>query len=234
MSSYPHNLFCDETDTDGKPFFYIGGVACPPVTTDRIDTTIEALKSEFQITGRVKWSKVGNNPRFIEFYKKLIDIFFDEKYVYLHIMRFEKTSGWKTWSKNERERFFKCYYIFFQHNLSLFRKYDVYLDDLSVKKKYVWQQLKYAFNASRNSKREEYSHTRDIQKAGIKLLTNQSSRSQNLLQWVDILINVYKSAPESSQGKKALIEHFQQRNADIRPSIIYKEWVFDVNKVQKR
>jgi hypothetical protein len=109
MASY-HNFCCDETDTDGKPFFYIGGVACPPVTTDRINTKIEAIKSEFNINGRVKWSKVGNNARFIELYKKLIDIFFDEKYVYLHIMRFEKTRNWKKWCKNETERFFNLDY----------------------------------------------------------------------------------------------------------------------------
>lgn len=184
------------------------------------------------MTGRIKWIKVGNNPRFIEFYKKLIDIFFEEKYVYLHIMRFEKTEDWKKWSKSERERFFKCYYIFFKHNLSLFRKYYVYLDDLSVKKKYVWQQLKYSFNISRNTKREQYYHTRDIQKGGIKLLANQNSRSVNLLQWVDILINVYKSVPENSIGKKALIEHFQKRNRDVKPAIIYKEWVFDPGKIK--
>jgi hypothetical protein len=96
----------------------------------------------------------------------------------------------------------------------------VYLDDLSVKKKYVWKQLKYAFNVSRNSKREEYYHTRDIQKGGIKLLANCSSRTENLLQWVDILINVYKSVPDNSVGKKALIEYFQKRNEEAKPLFI--------------
>jgi hypothetical protein len=69
-------VFCDESDKFGKYFsnFY-GGVIVGSSQYTRISERLNNAKSEENLFGEIKWSKVTG--QYLEKYKKVLSIFFE-------------------------------------------------------------------------------------------------------------------------------------------------------------
>ena len=217
-------IFCDESDTDGKPYFLIGGLECTPVRRDYVAKKIKLLKYENNINHELKWTGIGNNERYINIYKSLIDIFLKEKFLNFKIVKFNKNMDWKKWSKNEDERFYKCYYYFLQSYMSPYKRYNIYLDDKDVSRKYNRESLYWALTNSFKSKDPllQYNNKKNVQ-----ILKSVCSRNEELIQLVDVLIKASFN-DSTSHGKKEISSYFIN---NFNPKII--EWEFDITKTKE-
>ena len=219
------HLYCDESGIDGKPSFYIGGIECTPRRAEILKAAIKNLRDTYLYYHEFKWQSVGNNAKYVTLYKALIDIFLNDKYSGFHLMKINKNEKWKSWTKTEEERFFRCYYYFLLKNMNPYKRYQVFLDDKSISKKYKWKSLYWSITNKFNQKEPEYIY-------GNKKLINSlipiDSKKDDLIQLVDVLINAATAKPQS-EGKKELAEYLQGKIGND----YHEDWQFDYEKVKK-
>lgn len=224
MATEYSNLFCDESDTDGKKYFLMGAIECTPRRTEIVLGKIKSLRDRYKFPHEFKWTRIGNNDHYINIYKSLVDIFLDEEFVTLNIMKFNKGERWKNWSKNEDERFFKCYYYFLQYLMNPFKRYDIYLDDKSTSKAYNRRALYWSLINSFKAKEPEYRYNN---KKNLRTLSMVESRKIDMIQLVDVLLKASCNVSES-RGKREVSKHLME---GFTPNI--KEWNFDISKIKK-
>lgn len=225
MAVEHRDIFCDESDTHGKTYFLIGGIECTPRRTEIISEKIKAIKIDNNINHELKWTGIGNNERYINIYKSLVDVFLNDKFMNLKVIKFNKNQDWKKWSKSEDERFYKCYYYFLQNGMNPYKRYSIYLDEKEVSKKYNWDSLYWSLTNSFKSKEPEYLFNN---KKNVQILRAVKSRKEEMIQLVDVLTKASFSNDSKSKGKKEIANYFLE---NFNPNIV--EWNFDITKTKK-
>lgn len=89
-----YNIYCDESchlENDHKHIMVLGAVKCERTNKKQIVNDIRKLKLKHNINKfcEVKWAKVS--PSKIEFYKELVNYFFDNKYMMFRAVFIDKT-----------------------------------------------------------------------------------------------------------------------------------------------
>jgi len=228
------SLFCDESDIDGKQFFYIGGIECTNRRAEILKEKILELRKKENIGGEFKWTKISNNEKYINQYKDLVNIFAKDKFSKVYLMKIKKNQKWKMWSKSEEERFFKCYYNFLMMTMKTYEdvRYDIYIDDKDIQKKYRWDSLMFSL-------KNKYKGIYDYSNKGFKkvrILTKKDSGKDNLIQLTDVIINCVKSSA-TSLGKKEVQNHYTKSIEEWSEKGVKKEniidWEFDYEKIKK-
>lgn len=225
MAVEHRDIFCDESDTHGKTYFLIGGIECTPRRTEIITDKIKSLKSENNCNHELKWTGIGNNERYIQIYKSLIDIFLNDKFIKFKVIKFNKNKDWKKWSKSEDERFYKCYYYFLQSVMNPYKRHSIYLDEKEVSKKYNWDSLYWSLSNSFKAKEPEYLYNN---KKNVQILKAVKSRKEEMIQLVDVLLKASFNNNSKSKGKREISDYLHE---NFNPNII--EWNFDITKTKK-
>ena len=85
-------LYCDESRqdllvdkskvTDNNRYVCIGGIWIPNEKRSLFKASINLLKQKYGINKEFKWGNVSTNK--IDFYKELIDLFFDDQFKGVH------------------------------------------------------------------------------------------------------------------------------------------------------
>lgn len=225
MAVEHRDLFCDESDTHRRTYFLIGGIECSPRRSEIITNKIKLLKLEKNCDHELKWTGIGNNERYIEIYKSLIDVFLNDRYMNFKVMKFNKNRDWKKWSKSEDERFYKCYYYFLQSFMNPFKRYQIYLDEKEVSKKYNWDSLYWSLVNSFKAKEPEFSYNN---KRNIQILKTVKSRKEEMIQLVDVLTKASLNNNSKNKGKQEVANYFI-KNFD--PEV--EEWNFDIARTKQ-
>lgn len=234
MATQYRSIYCDESNIDGKGYFYIGGIECTNRRAEILKEKILKLRSVENLNGEFKWSKSSNNQRYLNQYKKLIEIFGKDKFSKIHLMKIKKNEKWKLWSKSEEERFFKCYYNFLMLTMNTFedKRYDIYIDQKETQKKYRWDSLMYAL-------KNRYQSIYDFSGRGykkVRILTKLDSKQSDLIQLTDVIINCIKSE-STNDGKKEISRYYKKlisiwKNKGVNKEEI-RQWEFDYEKIKK-
>ena len=224
MAVEHREIYCDESDTDGKNYFLIGGLECSPRRAEIIADKIKKLKIEANYPYEFKWTNIGNNDRFIGIYKALIDIYLNDKFLHFYLIKFNKNKDWKKWVNSEEQRFFRCYYYFLQSIMHPFKRYSVFLDKMELSKKYSWDSLYWALLNSFRAKEPEYLYNN---KKNITLLSSVDSKEMAMIQLTDVLIKATYNDSQSI-GKKQVSDYLIK---NMRHQI--EEWDFDITKTKK-
>lgn len=217
-------IYCDESDTDGKPYFLIGGLECTSRRAKIITEKIKELRLETGYQFEFKWTNIGNNEKYIKLYKSLIDIYLNDKFLHFNLIKFNKNKDWKKWTKNEEQRFFRCYYYYLQSLMNPYKKYSIYLDWKELRKKYNWDSLFWALTNAFKAKDPEYLFNN---KKNIKLLKAVNSKNIEMIQLTDVLIKATFNNNSQSIGKREISNYLLSK---MNPPIV--EWNFDIKKTK--
>jgi len=115
-------IFCDESDSEGTYFSnFFGGVIVGAADHDEISRQLNWLKSQLNLYGEVKWSKV--TERYLDKYKALMDRFMDlvvAGTLKIRIMFTQNAYQAKGLSADHLDNtYFLLYYQFIKHGFGL-------------------------------------------------------------------------------------------------------------------
>ncbi|WP_417910514.1 DUF3800 domain-containing protein [Candidatus Electronema sp. PJ] len=229
MAIERRSLFCDESETHA-PVFYIGGIECSQRRAEILSNKIIALRNKESFHHEFKWKNIGNNEKYINFYKKFLDIFFLDGYASMRIVRFDKQDrDWKNWSSNEDERFFKCYYCFLMNILKPYARYDILVDEKSIMKPYYWNSLYWSLTNKFKARETETDYRN---KKVVESLKPVDSKTNDLIQLVDVAIKSLISSPKGD-GRMEIVNHIKSYKDQTKyASVHISDWVFDAGKVK--
>lgn len=144
------DVYCDESSPDlffnqqqGK-YAIIGSLWMPYEKRTQFKSDINEIKNEFNYYSEIKWNKVSPNKE--EFFIKLIEYFFDSKFLRYRgiVIESDKVNLIK-FHKNDAElSFYKFYYQLLHHWLLDFNEYNIYLDIKTNRENYRIKELKNA------------------------------------------------------------------------------------------
>ena len=126
------NVYCDESchlEHDNSNIMVIGGVWCSKNRVKAISDKIKALKEQYQIkpNTEIKWVKVSNNKE--EFYKKLVELFFEEEINFRCIVVTDKSKLRHNDYNQDHNLFYdKMYYYMLLNIIEMKEQYNIYVD----------------------------------------------------------------------------------------------------------
>jgi hypothetical protein len=219
------NLYCDESchlENDHKKYMVLGCVSVAYNQVKRHTERIRELKKKHKFYGEIKWTGVSSSK--YQFYKDLIDYFFDTDIRFRAIVvdksRIENTR----FNQDFDTFYYKMYYQLLIHKKNSEYAYNVYLD------------IKDTLSA------EKVNRLKDILnvKFGVfRTVQNIQSKESVIMQIGDLLIGAvsYELNNESKNvnAKVHLIEKLKQHSdQEFFKSSHYKELKFNLFHIELR
>jgi hypothetical protein len=174
-----YHIYADETLLRGPIAFAFGALICTPRRAQILAGEIRKVRREVGYFGELKWNKTSEAS--IALHTRVVKISFDDRFARFSLMNIKKGHGWRSWGQSEEERFFKAYYLFLMSTVGPFSRYDVYLDERPLQKRYRWKTLHFLMNKNR---RQSW----DLKRKNIRTLAPIDSKSSDLLQLADLLL----------------------------------------------
>lgn len=187
-----YQFHCDETNVHNRPEFAIGGIRVTPNRYVAFEDRLNTFKANRGINHELKWNKV--NHRFLSLYKEFVTQLVEESSPTCFILRVTKGIRWSEFGRNEEERFFKCYYTFFNMFASSSYRHSLFLDYKSSKW-YRWQSLQFALNGkARRDYLTKINHIARVEPV--------NSKDDVVIQLADIMLGgmVYTGNDNTAKG----------------------------------
>jgi hypothetical protein len=200
-----YEFFCDESSTHGRPDFWLGGLRLTPEGSARLRNALIAYKKSTNIPFEMKWTSISNT--YLRRYFDFVDLFLNDISASFKALHITKGPHWRSFGRNEEERFFKSYYVFFKIFAGSGCRYDAYLD-YKTSKWYRWKILQFALNGS-------FRRDWGARAKTFRLVSPVDSKADVLLQLTDIILGAlqYRGPHESAKGRLAqhILAHCQTR-----------------------
>ena len=125
------NIYCDESchlrlTDNNQEVMAIGGITCNKDNVKEINEKIRILKRDYGINkAEIKWTKISNSK--LEFYKKFIDLFFDEDSLMFRVIIMDKNKT--NYDKyNHEDIYYIMYFYLLREMISTTEKNSIYVD----------------------------------------------------------------------------------------------------------
>jgi DNA-binding transcriptional ArsR family regulator len=204
------NVYCDESchlEHDHHSAMVLGAVWCLRKTAPAISRGIRALKQEHGLDARfeIKWTKVS--PAKAEFYRKVVDFFFDCDDLHFRalIVPDKSVLDHAAHEQTHDEWYYKMYFDMLKVIIDPQLRYHIYLDIKDTRGRRKVQKL-HRVLANAN-----YDFRREI----IERIQTVRSHETELLQLADLLIggvSYVNRGLSGNSGKEALVEHMRRRS----------------------
>ncbi len=208
-----YNIYCDESchlEHDNQKYMVLGGIICEKSDRNIIKKDILNIKKRYGISARseIKWNKVS--PSKLEYYKELVNYFFDNDNLRLRAVVIDKSQlNHKLFNQTHDDWYYKMYYYLLINLVEPKQENYIYLDIKDTKssskveglKKYLsFKLMDYDFNV-------------------IKNIQSINSQESTIMQLADLLIGaigyrnrkVYDNE-DCSWAKKELMMHVINRS----------------------
>jgi hypothetical protein len=204
------NIYCDESchlENDHQSLMVLGGVWLKQTDVKNISQKIKSLKEKFEMPRyrEIKWTKIS--PAKLDFYKGLIDLFFDEeKMCFRGLIALNKQDLCHDQFSGQSHDiwYYKMYFSMLKQILNKNNFYNIYLD---IKDTRGTPRIKKLHDVLSNNM---YDFDRNIIKK-IQLIRSEESE---IIQLADILIGALSYLNRklnTSTAKKQIIDHIKQR-----------------------
>lgn len=203
------NIYCDESchlEHDNSNIMVIGGVWCSKDKVKIISDKIKALKAEHGIkpNTEIKWVKVSRNKS--DFYKKLIELFFEEDINFRCIVVTDKSRLRHNEYNQDHNIFYdKMYYYMLLNIIENDEQYNIYVD---IKDSYTNDKCNILKSYISNKYNDVNGHI-------IQKIQPINSRESQLLQLADILIGsitYYNRKIDTNKTKCEMIELIKKKS----------------------
>lgn len=200
-------IYCDESGIEALSnkqahlYAAIGGIWIPSEHRKNFKTSLKSIKNNFNIHGEFKWNKVS--PAYFDFYKDIIDFFFQTDYVRFRIILLEasKIDNYKFHRGDNELGFYKFYYQLLHHWIFDFNTYDIFLDFKVNRNKGRLKELNRVLNNSNLT-------------SNVKQVQGLPSEENLGIQLADLLTGVVAAKFNqkiTSPAKTALIDHIEKK-----------------------
>lgn len=202
------NIYCDESchlQNDKTNIMVLGALSVDSTDKIRIVDSIRKIKSEFKIkkTVELKWTKASKSK--LDMYKKLIDLFFDEKLCFRVViahnkkeLSFSSEDDYNTW-------YYKMYFLLLDKMINNpNEQYKILLD---IKDTLGAPKVVFLHDVLSNN---IYDFKKDV----IKEMHQIDSNRNDLLQLCDILIGIFsyeRRNLNTSPIKAEIVDYFKKR-----------------------
>lgn len=200
------NLYCDESchlEHDQQRIMVLGAVTCPAAEARRIARSIRVLKDKHGLARNfeIKWSKVS--PAKMDFYRDLIDLFFEEKSLRFRALVVADKSRLRheDYDQDHDTWYYKMYYYMLLPLLRAQARFRIYLDIKDTRSEIKVQRLGKFLR----------SHLADGTGSILENIQQIRSHEAVQMQLADLLIGLvgYRNRGlDSSAGKRALVDRF--------------------------
>lgn len=205
------NIYCDESrhlERDRQPLMVLGALWMPADATKVVSANIRDRKKAFGLAAdfEVKWTKVS--PGRLDFYKSLVDYFFDDPNLHLRavVATGKSNLDHATFQQTHDDWYYKMYYTLLIQLVRPGSLYRIYLDIKDTRGGPKTQRL-----------REILSHAiHDFKLTAIERLQIVRSEEIGALQLLDLLIGAIgylNCGSHDSAAKVQLAEHISARAA---------------------
>lgn len=202
-----YKLFCDESchlEHDKSDVMVLGTLFCPEASVESINRKIKTLRYQHNYQTELKWTKL--HAKQIDFYKKLIDLFFDTD-----SLRFKATVvinksllNHEQFNQGSHNNFYyKMFYYAVRDFLSTGNHYKIYLDYMDSQ------------GRDKAKKLTQVLHNATLGQNDISAYIIRSHESQ-LIQLCDLFIGALSyvnrtDIAQESKIKNELVNYLQQK-----------------------
>ena len=232
------NIYCDESchlQNDGEPLMALGAVYCPSAKKDDIFIRIGEIKKKHNLIPKnkknlkdnravyeIKWNKVSKAK--IEFFKELIDFFFDEGDISFRVLVVPNKAQleYEKYGHTHDVFYYKMYFSMLKVILNPDFAHNIYIDIKDTKSTEKVHKLEQVL---RNDK---YDYSKEI----IKKVQQVRSHEVELIQLADLLtgaVAYVNRGLKTSAAKNELVEHIRHRSRySLVKSTLVREEKFNI------
>ena len=127
-----YNIYCDESchlQFDKSDIMVLGGISCDKKFVKELSKKLREIKAKHGLSEHfeTKWTKVS--PAKVDYYKELIDFFFDSPLLFRCVVATDKKSlNHEAFHQTYDEWYYKMYYLLLSKMLDPTEEYSVYID----------------------------------------------------------------------------------------------------------
>ncbi|HAT4308647.1 TPA: DUF3800 domain-containing protein [Clostridium perfringens] len=203
------NIYCDESchlENDLSDVMVLGGIACNKDEKVKIFNDIRRIKVKHNLSSwfEIKWTKVSSSK--IEFYKELIDYFFNNDLKFRGVIAKNKKGldHDKYNNGDYNEWYYKMYYLLLDHMIIPMDRYRIFID---IKDTKGGPKVEKLHEVLCNNK---YDFKREV----IEDIKQINSKESEILQLTDLFIGAlsYKNRGlDGSESKLKIINYIENR-----------------------
>lgn len=204
------NVYCDESchlENDGQKAMVLGAVWSPIDKREEINRRLREIKNQYGVGDKfeAKWTKVS--PSKVDFYKSLIDYFFDDDDLHFRglVVPDKSILNHVSFSQNHDDWYYKMYFTMLKTIFDPGSRYHVYID---IKDTWGHQKVVKLHDILCNN-------SYDFSKQTIAKVQQIRSHEAEQLQLTDLLIGAlsyYHRELKTSKAKEILIERIKDRS----------------------
>lgn len=228
-----YNIYCDESchlEKDGKRSMVLGSIWCPNSLSQDIFKRIREIKINHKVNKlfEIKWNKVS--PAKLEFYRDLIDYFFDDDDLHFRglIIPDKSIINHNKFDQNHDDFYYKMFFNMLKVILEPKNSYNIYLDIKDTRSQEKIIKLRDILRTS------QYDYSYSI----IKKIQQVRSHEVEIMQLTDLLIGAlsYNSNElNTSKAKMILIDRIKKRSKySLNNSTLLRESKFNLFKWKPR
>jgi len=205
-----YNIYCDESchlENDGINTMVLGAMWCPKIKHKEIFTRIREIKENHGLPKNfeIKWNKVSSSK--INFYKNLIDYFFDDDDIYFRALVVPNKNELKhdEYNQTHDEFYYKMYFDLLKVIFAPDDTYNIYID---IKDTRSQEKVDKLTEVLRNNRY-------DFKDKIIRKVQQVNSKEVELLQLADLFIGAVgyvNRGLTTSESKLKLIKRIQERS----------------------
>jgi len=205
-----YNIYCDESchlENDGINTMVLGAMWCPKIKRKEIFTRIREIKENHGLPKNfeIKWNKVSSSK--INFYKNLIDYFFDDDDIYFRALVVPNKNELKhdEYNQTHDEFYYKMYFDLLKVIFAPDDSYNIYID---IKDTQSQEKVDKLTEVLRNNRY-------DFEDKIIRKVQQVDSKEVELLQLADLFIGAVgyvNRGLTTSESKLKLIKRIQERS----------------------
>lgn len=220
------SIYCDESchlENDESNVMGLGAISCTKSSVKSLSLQLREIKSEFGLRGEIKWTKVS--PKNLEFYRRLIDWFFQQESLRFRALIVPDKSIIDNVTFNDGDHnnfYYKMYYFLLNRILIKNGVFEIYLD---IKDTCSGEKIK-------ELKKVLHNKMRDFDEKTVRNMQHVRSHEAELLQICDLLLGAVVYAHRglsTSVAKLALIDHIEEKmGKSIKKTTYGAKLKFDV------
>lgn len=177
-----YNIYCDESchlEHDNQKYMVLGGIICEKSNRKIIKNDLISIKIKNNIkeNAEIKWNKVS--PSKLEYYKELVDYFFDSEMLRFRAMIIDKTQiNHEKFNQTHDDWYYKMYYELLKNLAEPKDNNYIYLDIKDTKSAKKVEGVKNYLNM----------RMREFEYEPIKHIQSINSQESPILQLADLFI----------------------------------------------
>ena len=198
------NIYCDESchlPNDGQKAMVLGALWCDNVNVIEHHRAIAELKAKHRFSPffEIKWTKVS--PSKIDFYKKLIEYFFDTGAMGFRawVIPDKSLLSHDLYKQTHDDWYYKMYFYLLRNLISTDRRYHIYLDIKDTRSRMKLRKLREVLSNA------NYDFSREI----IERIQHVHSHDIGMMQLADVLIGAISYHARGLKGSEAKNEIVQ-------------------------